>query len=264
MKPPFSLLRFLILQSFDNKDNNKDTDVIDRADLLPDTTDGEATTRRGLSHSFRRGRADGVQKMTTTGAYDQLIKLIIIGDTAVGKTSLVVRYCDGGFESKSYLSTVGVDFKTKVVEVDDPEGWTVKVQIWDTAGQERFRNITRAYYRGANGIILVYDVTSRASFENIKSWLADIKENSRGDQPLVLLGNKSDKKRDQVIDAREGEALAKELGVDFFEVSAKIRYNVDEAFLSIVKKGIAYKADSRDPALMDTTNEGSSGLGGCC
>jgi Ras-related protein Rab-8A len=198
--------------------------------------------------------------MTSTGAYDQLIKLIIIGNTAVGKTSLVVRYCDGGFEPKTYLSTVGVDFKTKVVEID---GRSIKVQIWDTAGQERFKNITRAYYRGANGIILVYDVTSRETFDSIRTWFQDIKELSRGDQPLVLLANKSDKKKDQVVSNNEGEALAKELNADFFEVSAKIRYNVDEAFLCIATKGTKYKADSRDPSLLSgVENENASG--GCC
>jgi len=197
--------------------------------------------------------------MTSTGAYDQLIKLIIIGDTSVGKTSLVVRYCDGGFEPKTYLSTVGVDFKTKVVEID---GRSIKVQIWDTAGQERFKNITRAYYRGANGIILVYDVTSRQTFESIRTWFQDIKGLSRGDQPLVILANKSDKKKDQVVESSEGEALAKELNADFFEVSAKIRYNVDEAFLCSAKKGTAYKADSRDPSRLSTM-EGKGPSSGC-
>lgn len=200
--------------------------------------------------------------MTSTGAYDQLIKLIIIGDTSVGKTSLVVRYTDGGFEPKTYLSTVGVDFKTKVIEID---GRSIKVQIWDTAGQERFKNITRAYYRGANGIILVYDVTSRETFDSVKTWFKDIKELSRGDQPIVVLANKSDKKKDQVVKSSEGEALAKELNAEFFEVSAKIRYNVDEAFLCIAKKGTAYKADSRDPSILSSMdNEGSGGNGCGC
>jgi len=197
--------------------------------------------------------------MASAGAYDQLVKLIIVGDTAVGKTSLVLRFCDGAFEPKSYLSTVGVDFKTKVLKIEDRK---VKIQIWDTAGQERFRNITRAYYRGANGIILVYDVTSRSSFENIKIWMQDIKKNSKGDQPLVLIGNKADKKKDQAVQPDEGEALAKELGVHFFEASAKVRYNVDESFLHIAGLGVKYKVIARDKDLVGMEDEGNRKT--CC
>lgn len=173
----------------------------------------------------------------------------------------MIRYCDGGFDAKTYLSTVGVDFKTKVVSVGERK---IKCQIWDTAGQERFKNITRAYYRGANGIILVYDVTVRSSFENVKIWIRDIKENSRGDQPLVLLGNKSDKKRDQVIDSGEGEALAKELGIPFFEVSAKVRYNVDEAFQKITEMGVKYKVETKNQTFADVENEDMVRSKGCC
>eukprot|EP00940_MAST-03C_sp_MAST-3C-sp2_P002777 g2777.t1 len=201
----------------------------------------------------------------SNAAYDQLVKLIIIGDTAVGKTSLVIRYCDGGFDPKTYLSTVGVDFKTKVVDIDteDLGRRKIKCQIWDTAGQERFKNITRAYYRGANGIIVVYDVTVRSSFDNVKTWLKDIEKYSgHRNQPVVLVGNKSDKKRDQVVDSSEGEALAKEMNVPFFEVSAKVRYNVDEAFLRITELGAKYKVESKNPDLDGLESEGQRAA--CC
>uniref|UniRef100_A0AAY4AN69 Ras-related protein Rab-13 n=1 Tax=Denticeps clupeoides TaxID=299321 RepID=A0AAY4AN69_9TELE len=120
--------------------------------------------------------------------YDFLFKLLLIGDSGVGKTCLIIRFAEDNFNS-TYISTIGIDFKVKTIDVD---GKKVKLQIWDTAGQERFKTITTAYYRGAMGIILVYDITDEKSFENIQNWMKSIKENASAGVSRMLLGNKCD------------------------------------------------------------------------
>lgn len=121
--------------------------------------------------------------------YDYLIKLVIIGNSSVGKSSVLLRFSDDQF-SESYLTTIGVDFRFKTLNID---GRKVKLQIWDTAGQERFRTITNAYYKGADGIVLVYDITNSASFEDIERfWLNEVESYAEKDVELLLLGNKSD------------------------------------------------------------------------
>ncbi|KAK7477803.1 hypothetical protein BaRGS_00030986, partial [Batillaria attramentaria] len=130
---------------------------------------------------------------------------MLIGDSGVGKTCLLVRFKDGTFLSGSFISTVGIDFRNKVVEVD---GAKVKLQIWDTAGQERFRSITRAYYRDANALLLLYD-----------AWLAEINEYAQEDVVIMLLGNKCDAHAERIIRKEDGERLAREYGVAFMETS---------------------------------------------
>ena len=121
--------------------------------------------------------------------YDYLIKLVIIGNSSVGKSSVLLRFSDDQF-SESYLTTIGVDFRFKTLNID---GRRVKLQIWDTAGQERFRTITNAYYKGADGIVLVYDITNLPSFEDIERfWLNEVESYAEKDVELLLLGNKSD------------------------------------------------------------------------
>ncbi|XP_039074854.1 ras-related protein Rab-13 isoform X1 [Hyaena hyaena] len=143
-------------------------------------------------------------------AYDHLFKLLLIGDSGVGKTCLIIRFAEDNFNS-TYISTIGIDFKIRTVDID---GKKIKLQVWDTAGQERFKTITTAYYRGAMGIILVYDITDEKSFENIQNWMKSIKE------------------------------LAREHGIRFFETSAKSSTNVDEAFSSLARD-ILLKSGSR-------------------
>ncbi|CAH1794637.1 unnamed protein product [Owenia fusiformis] len=164
--------------------------------------------------------------------YDFSCKVMLIGDSGVGKTCLLVRFKDGAFLSGSFISTVGIDFRNKVVNVD---GTKVKLQIWDTAGQERFRSITRAYYRDAQALLLLYDVTTKASFDNIRAWLAEINEYAQDDVVIMLLGNKSDMTNERVIRREDGERLAKEYGVCFMETSAKTGLNVDLAFMAIAR-----------------------------
>merc|ERR1712022_81655 len=120
--------------------------------------------------------------------YDYLFKLLLIGDSGVGKSCLLLRYADDTY-TESYISTLGVDFRMHTIRIEDK---TIKLQIWDTAGQERFRTITQNYYRGANGIIVVYDVTDASSFDSVTRWLQEIKRNVGRDVHKMLVGNKSD------------------------------------------------------------------------
>ncbi|XP_048350237.1 ras-related protein Rab-26 [Sphaerodactylus townsendi] len=165
--------------------------------------------------------------------YDVAFKVMLVGDSGVGKTCLLVRFKDGAFLAGSFISTVGIDFRNKVLNVD---GVKVKLQIWDTAGQERFRSVTHAYYRDAHALLLLYDVTNRASFDNIQAWLMEIQEYAKQDVVLMLLGNKVDSTQERVVKREDGEKLAKEYGVPFMETSAKSGLNVDLAFTAIAKE----------------------------
>jgi Ras-related protein Rab-8A len=167
--------------------------------------------------------------MTKNKSYDFLVKLLIIGDSGVGKSSLLLRFCDDAFTT-SFITTIGIDFKVKTV---DTEGKKVKLQIWDTAGQERFRTITTAYYRGAMGIILVYDVTDETTFQNIRNWLRAVQQHATENVNIILVGNKCDSLSDKVVETARGQALAKEFGIPFFETSAKTNINVYECFFDI-------------------------------
>jgi Ras-related protein Rab-3C len=162
--------------------------------------------------------------------YDHLFKLLIIGDSGVGKSSLLVRFADNHF-SGNYITTIGVDFKIRTIEL---HGEKVKLQIWDTAGQERFRTITTAYYRGAMGIMLVYDITNAKSFDNIAKWLRNIDEHANEDVERMILGNKCDMEEERVISYERGKQLADSLGLQFFETSAKENINVRAVFERLV------------------------------
>jgi len=175
------------------------------------------------------GQREAAQKANAEYAY--LFKLLLIGDSGVGKTSLLLRFADDKFLD-SFITTIGVDFKIRKLEVD---GKAVKLQIWDTAGQEKFRTITSSYYRGAHGIIVVYDVTSRESFSHVKGWLSDIDRYAQGNIKVqkMLVGNKSDLQNREVT-AKEAKAFADSLGIPFIETSAKMSDNVMEAFQTMV------------------------------
>ncbi|GKV24469.1 hypothetical protein SLE2022_146600 [Rubroshorea leprosula] len=161
--------------------------------------------------------------------YDYLFKLLLIGDSSVGKSCLLLRFADDSYVD-SYISTIGVDFKIRTVELD---GKTIKLQIWDTAGQERFRTITSSYYRGAHGIIIVYDVTEMESFNNVKQWLNEIDRYANDSVCKLLVGNKCDLVENKVVDTQTAKAFADELGIPFLETSAKDSINVEQAFLTM-------------------------------
>jgi len=164
--------------------------------------------------------------------YDFLIKLLLIGDSGVGKSCLLLRFSEDSF-TPSFITTIGIDFKIKKIFLDNK--W-VKLQIWDTAGQERFRTITSAYYRGAMGILLVYDVTDEASFNNIRNWMRNIEQHASDNVNKILVGNKSDMADEKrAVPFSKGQALADEYKIQFFETSAKDNSNVEEVFTSIAK-----------------------------
>jgi len=163
--------------------------------------------------------------------YDYLFKLLLIGDSGVGKSCLLLRFADNTY-TDSYISTIGVDFKIRTVEID---GKTVKLQIWDTAGQERFRTITSSYYRGAHGIIVVYDVTDKVSFSNVKQWLGEIDRYACQSVNKLLVGNKNDLER-KAVESHEAKEYADSLGISFLETSAKTAVNVEDAFLTMTRQ----------------------------
>mmetsp|Transcript_16837 Transcript_16837/g.27289 ORF Transcript_16837/g.27289 Transcript_16837/m.27289 type:complete len:216 (+) Transcript_16837:238-885(+) len=163
--------------------------------------------------------------------FDMQIKLLMIGDSGVGKTCLLLRYANDSF-SPTFITTIGIDFKIKTITLDEK---VVKLQIWDTAGQERFRTITTSYFRGAQGILLVYDVTDRGSFENIRNWVAQIQNHAENNISKVLIGNKCDvDPSERAVSYEEGKKLAAEYGIEhFFEASAKNDINVKDAFEAV-------------------------------
>jgi small GTP-binding protein len=167
------------------------------------------------------------ERPTVRNPYDYAFKVMLIGDSGVGKTCVLIRFKDGAFLSGSFISTVGIDFRNKTIEVDLKK---VKLQIWDTAGQERFRSITHAYYRDAQALLLLYDVGSRKSFENTRAWLSEIKEYAPQEAVVMLLGNKCDISKERQVRREDGEKLAADYNVPFLETSAKTGMNVDLVF----------------------------------
>lgn len=163
--------------------------------------------------------------------YDLLFKLLLIGDSGVGKTSILFRFSDDAF-TPTFISTIGIDFKIKTIELG---GKKIKLQIWDTAGQERFHTITTSYYRGAMGIMLVYDITNPKSFDNIQKWLRNIDEHANEDVEKMIVGNKCDMDDRRIIPKERGESIAREHGIRFMETSASSNINVDKAFLELAK-----------------------------
>merc|ERR1711977_436022 len=182
--------------------------------------------------------------------YDMLIKLLLIGDSGVGKSCLLCRYSDDVFNS-NFITTIGIDFKIRTIELD---GAKIKLQIWDTAGQERFRTITQAYYRGAMGILLVYDVTDDKSFNNIRTWMRNIEQHANEQVVKILLGNKCDMPDKKMVTYEQGEQLAKEFDINFFETSAKTNENVEEAFTAIARAIKNRKPPTPNPAPSPTPN----------
>ncbi|CAN1195562.1 GTP-binding protein YPTM2 [Linum perenne] len=181
--------------------------------------------------------------------YDYLFKLLLIGDSGVGKSCLLLRFADDSYLD-SYISTIGVDF-------------------WDTAGQERFRTITSSYYRGAHGIIVVYDVTDQESFNNVKQWLNEIDRYASENVNKLLVGNKSDLTSNKVVSYETGKALADELGIPFMETSAKNASNVEDAFMAMsaaIKTRMASQPSSNNarPPTVQIRGEPVNQKSGCC
>ena len=177
--------------------------------------------------------------------YDHLFKLLIIGDTSVGKSSILLRFADNLF-SGTYITTIGVDFKIRTMEMN---GEKIKLQIWDTAGQERFRTITATYYRGTHGVMIVYDVTNVDSFNSVKRWITEI-ENNCDYVDKVLVGNKDDIPEKKVVTLADAQRLADSQNMSLFETSAKLNKNIEEVFDYITKKVLQTKKEKSSK--MDT------------
>lgn len=188
-----------------------------------------------------------------SASFDHLFKIVLVGDSGVGKSNLLSRFTRNTF-TEDEKSTIGVEFATRIVPMED--GKKVKAQIWDTAGQERYRAITNAYYRGALGAMLVYDVTKQATFDNIPRWLRELRDHANRDIVLVLVGNKCDlvnSTTEREVQEEQARELAEEYNLPFMETSAKSGIRVEEAFVTIMK---TIHENAFKPG------EGSAGAGG--
>jgi small GTP-binding protein len=164
--------------------------------------------------------------------YDYLYKLILVGDSYVGKTNILSKYIKNEFNQNT-KSTVGVEFGTKILKIEDK---IIKAQIWDTAGQERYKSITSTYYKGAKGAFIVYDITNRLSFESVDKWIQDLNLNSDKNITLLLIGNKIDLEDKRDVTKEEGEEKAKSFGLAFLETSALTGENIDKVFDHMLKE----------------------------
>ena len=176
--------------------------------------------------------------------YDQKCQLLIIGDSTVGKTSIITRFANGTFDS-NYLATVGLDNFTKDEIIDNK---TIRIKIWDTAGQERYKSLTKGFFRNAEGVMLVYDVTNSETYENLKYWMQSIKNNlgeNMGEIPIIIIGNKIDC-QEREVSVEEAENFWKEQGFPYFETSAKTGENIDKTIKFLVKQVINVKEGNKE------------------
>ena len=195
---------------------------------------------------------------------EDMYKILIIGDPDVGKSCILERFSEGTFTEENRTS-IGVDFKVRTVEI---AGKKINLQIWDTAGQERYKTITTAYFRGSQGIILVYDVSDRTSFQSIQFWLQEISTHANKNVNKILVGNKCDKtEEEREVDKTRGEELANILKAPHVEVSAKTAENIDKAFLCLAQlikkrrdKEHSQELENSFVTLNSTQNDGH----GCC
>ncbi|XP_019168642.1 PREDICTED: ras-related protein RABA1f-like [Ipomoea nil] len=202
--------------------------------------------------------------------YDYLFKVVLIGDSGVGKSNLLSRFTRNEFSSES-KSTIGVEFATRTIEVDDK---LAKAQIWDTAGQERYRAITSAYYRGAVGALLVYDITRHITFDNVERWLRELRDHTDQNIVVMLVGNKADLRHLRAVNTQTAQAFAERENTFFIETSAMEALNVEMAFTEVLTQ--IYRITSRkaldigdDPMALPRGKainiaENSKGSGGCC
>ena len=176
--------------------------------------------------------------MATNNKPQIKLKLLIIGDSSVGKTSMLLSYTDNYFP-ESHLATIGVEYKVKEIETNK---FNISLQIWDTAGQERFRSITKSFFRNTNGIIFVYDVTCRKSFQSVKDWIKDSELHDTGSEKL-LCGNKIDLKEKREVNFDELEEFGMKKKIEVMEISAKERIRIDDAFQKIIDIILSNKTD---------------------
>jgi small GTP-binding protein len=185
--------------------------------------------------------------------YDYLLKIIMVGDSGVGKSALLKSFMGEEF-TKHYVSTIGVDFEIKQVVMNDKK---VHMQIWDTAGQERFRTITTSYYRSSDAILLVFDVTDPNSFKNIHAWLEDVRQYARKDVDIMLVGNKVDLEKDRKVEFKTAKDFAEDNFIPYMETSAKTNFNVNQAFNSVAMAALQEKMAEKDRVDENSSKPGS-------
>ena len=212
-----------------------------------------------------------MEKNTNNNKTSELkIKLLIIGDSDVGKTSMLLKYTDNFFP-ESHLATIGVEFKTKEIEFQD---YKISLQIWDTAGQERFRSITKSFFRSTNGIIFMYDITDKNTFKNVKDWVKDSENNDTGFKK-ILVGNKIDLKNKRKVELKEVKEWADKKELEVMEASAKLGTNVDKVFLRLVELILDKKAKddiikkygingNKENTKLKSSKETNNKKGKCC
>ncbi|CAD8109620.1 unnamed protein product [Paramecium primaurelia] len=188
--------------------------------------------------------------MNSNSDYHFLFKVLLIGNSGVGKSCMLMRYSENQFTNNFY-NTIGVDFKTKTITIGEHN---VKLQIWDTAGQDRFRTITCSYYRGAQGIIIVYDITDRESFENVKTWIAEIDKYASESVNRMLVGNKADITERRQVSYEEGLELSRQYQFPFYETSAKSSINIEAAFNHITKNILNREIHNSKAVVKKTSN----------
>mmetsp|Transcript_24940 Transcript_24940/g.34686 ORF Transcript_24940/g.34686 Transcript_24940/m.34686 type:complete len:201 (-) Transcript_24940:166-768(-) len=197
-------------------------------------------------------------------SFDHLLKLLMVGESNVGKTSILMQYTTDSFDSKT-KSTIGVDLKVRTI---DYMGKKLKLTLWDTAGQERFRTLTASYYRGANGVVLVYDVTNRNSFDHVRHWLKEVEVYcTNEDVVLMLVGNKIDKQEERKVSKEEGLAFARRNNMLFMECSAKTKQGVEQAFHELIHKALETLTQKREVGgdeQVDLTQNSAEEEGLCC
>ena len=187
-----------------------------------------------------------------------VFKVLLLGDSTVGKTCFLMRFTENTFQ-EIHMSTIGLDYRFKKMTLENQEVATV--QIWDTAGQDRFRAITKNYYKGAHGILLIYDVTNQKSFDNVKNWVGQIRENASEKAIIYIVGNKVDDSTHRVVSKEQGEETAKEFNLKFFEASAKEDINIAPTFQALVND--IYKVSGDEGAAGGKLKKGT-GKKGCC
>ena len=187
-----------------------------------------------------------------------VFKVLLLGDSTVGKTCFLMRFTENTFQ-EIHMSTIGLDYRFKKMTLENQEVATV--QIWDTAGQDRFRAITKNYYKGAHGILLIYDVTNQKSFDNVKNWVGQIRENASEKAIIYIVGNKVDDTAHRVVSKEQGEETAKEFNLKFYEASAKEDINIAPTFQALVKD--IYKVSGDEGAAGGKSKKGT-GKKGCC
>ena len=177
--------------------------------------------------------------MTSEKEYEFIIKILIIGDSTVGKTNFVYKFSEDKF-SENYFASTGIELKTTSIQID---GKSIKIQLWDTAGQEKYRAMTKNLYLKSQGIIILFDITNETSFINLKNWMSQIKESCGEDIPILLVGNKIDLEDNRVINKERAMEYANNENIEYIEVSSKTGENINKALTSLLQK-ILKRADS--------------------